>query len=303
MRITTCCAAILSLCFTSVAIAGVQYTQVNQGVDAGSNTTNEIMFEGTKFKSVFTASDNPMMRVGFYMLGTGPGELYMVNPAARKYARLSAKDVQKMQRDMQQGDGGFADQMKAEYTDFKVSKDIDEAGPTTVGLPTRHYRYSISYTESLQPPGSPMKMVLKVKEINEFWASKEFAQLANPAGWTDPSTGAGDASGLSNPRMEEVEQQMAEHGFVVKRIVTREEKMGGMMASMGGGGNSSKDLTEITALDRDATLPAGTFDLPTGFNEVDIVNLMSGGAMPNLNSVPGKGQSSGMPDLDDEPPQ
>ena len=59
---------------------------------------------------------------------------------------------------------------------------------------------------------------------------------------------------------------------------------------------------EITALDRNATFPPGTFDLPNGFTEVDMMNLMGGGAIPDLNSVPGKEQGSQMPDLDKEPP-
>ena len=91
---------------------------------------------------------------------------------------------------------------------------------------------------------------------------------------------------------------MAEHGFALKRVVTREEKMGGMMAAMGGGSISDKSTMEVTVLNRSATFSAGTFDLPKGYNEVDIANLMNAAAMPNLNSVPGKG--TGMPNLDDE---
>lgn len=305
MRLPTCCAAILSLCFTTLAIAGVQFTQVNSSGGEGSNSTNEIMLDGTRFKSVYTASDNPMMSAGLYVLATGPNEIYMVNPATGKYARFSPKDMQKMQQDAQQMGGGMADQMKAEYQDFKATKDIDEAGPTIVGLPTRHYRYSISYQEIRQPPGAPMKMTMNIEEVNEFWASKEFGDLATPKGWKDPTAGAGDISGQSNTQLQEVEHQMAEHGFVLKRVVTREASMGGMMAAMamGRGGGANKSSMEVTALNRNATFPTGTFDLPKGFTEVDLVNLMTGGAMPDLSTVPGKEQGQEMPDLSKEPPQ
>ena len=310
MRLLICCAVILNLCFTSLAIAGMQYTQVNRSGGEGGNTTNEIMLDGARFKSVYTESDSPMMRAGFYVLATGPNAIYMVNPATRKYARFNTKDMQKMQQDAEQMGGG-ADQMgmKAEVKDFKATKDIDEAGPSIVGLPTRHYRYTISYQEIRQPPGAPMAMITNIAEVNEFWASKELGDLATPEGWTEPIASAEDSSGEPNPQLQEVERQMAEHGFVLKRVVTSKADLGGMMGamtsmmSMGGGGGSDKNSMEVTALNRNATFAAGTFDLPTGFTEVDLFNLMSGGAMPDLKSVPGKDPGQEMPDLSKEPPQ
>ena len=102
MRLLNCCAAILSLCFSSLAIAGVQYTQVNSGGGDSGSATNEIMLEGGKFKSVFVSSNMPMMSSGVYVLATGPNEIYMVNPAKRSYARLNTKDMQAMAQDVQQ---------------------------------------------------------------------------------------------------------------------------------------------------------------------------------------------------------
>ena len=303
MRLLTCCAAIVCFCFASLAIAGVQYTQVNSGGEGG-NATNEIMLDGGKFKSVFVASDSPMMSAGIYVLSTGPDNIYMVNPAKRSYARLSTKDMQKMGQDAQQMGGPNADMMKAEYQDYKATKEIDEVGPSIAGLPTRHYRYSISYKEIRQPPGAPMKMTMNIEEVNEFWASKEFV-MATAEGWKDPNAGASASSGQTNVQLQETERQMAEHGFVLKRVVSSKASMGGMMAAMamGRGGDAQKNSMEVTALNRNATFPAGTFDLPKGFAEVDMMNLMGGGTMPDLTSVPGKEQGQEMPDLSKEPPQ
>lgn len=304
MRTLTGCAAILALCLASRAFAGVQYTQVNSGGDGGGNSTSEMMIDGSKFKSVFVSSDIPMMSSGLYVLSTGPNEIYMVNPATHNFSRMNIKDMQKMGQDAQQMAGPGGDAMKAEYEDFKAVKEVDEAGPTIVGLPTRHYRYSISYKEIRQPPGSPMKMTMNIEEDNEFWASKEF-KLATPEGWQDPAMGGGAMSGQSNSQLQEAERQMAEHGFVLRRVVTRKSSMGGMMAAMarGMGGNAQKNSMEITVLDRNAAFPAGTFDLPKGFTEVDMMNLMGGGAIPDLNSVPGKLPGAQVPDLDKEPPK
>jgi hypothetical protein len=305
MRLLIGCVAILSLCFASLASAGVQYTQVASSGAEGSNTTSEMMLDGGKFKSVFVTSDNPMMSSGLYVLASGPNDIYMVNPATRNYSRMSTKDMQKMGQDAQQMAGGpDGDQMKAEYQDFKATKELDEAGPTIVGLPTRHYRYSISYKEIRQPPGAPMKMTMNIEEVNEFWASNEF-EMATPDGWEDPTMGGGAPSGQSNIQLQEAERQMAEHGFVLKRVVTRKASMGGMMAvmAMGRGGDAQKSSMEVTSLNRNATFPAATFDLPKGFTEVDMMNLMGGGPIPDLNSVPGKEQGLEMPDLSKEPPQ
>ena len=304
MRLLTGCLLISGFCLASHAIAGVQYTQVSSSGAEGSNTTSEMMLEGGKFKSVFVTSDNPMMSSGLYVLATGTNQIYMVNPATHVYSRMNVKDMQKMGQDAQQMAGPGGDAMKAEYQDFKAVKELDEAGPIIVGLPTRHYQYSISYKEIRQPPGSPMKMTMNIEEVNEFWASKEF-EVTTLDGWQDPTTGGGAPSGQSNVQLQEVERQMAEHGFVLKREVTHKTSMGGMMSvmAMGRGGDAQKSSMEVTSLNRNASFPPGTFDLPKGFTEVDMMNLMGGGVIPDLNSVPGKKQGQEMPDLNKEPPQ
>lgn len=304
MRLLISCLAVSGCCLASHAIAGVQYTQVSSSGAGGGNTTSEMMLEGGKFKSVFVTSDIPMMSSGLYVLATGPNQIYMVNPATHVYSRMNLKDIQKMGQDAQQIAGPDGDSMKAEYEDFKAVKDLDEAGPTIVGLSTRHYRYSISYKEIRKPFGSPMKMTMNIEEVNEFWASKDI-EMSMPDGWQDPTTGADASSGESNIPLQEAERRMEEHGFVLKRVVTRKSSMGGMMAkmAMGRGGDAQKNTMEITALDRNADFPPGTFDLPKGFTEVDMMNLMGSGAIPDLNSVPGKQPGPQMPDLDKEPPK
>jgi hypothetical protein len=207
-----------------------------------------------------------------------------------------------MGQDAQQMAGPGGEQMKAEYQDFKAIKELDEAGPIIVGLPTRHYRYSISYKEILQPSGAPMKMTMNIEETNEFWASREF-EVATFDGWKDSATDDSAGSGQSNIQLQDAERQMAEHGFVLKRKVTHKTSMGGMMAVMGMGGDAQESSMEITSLNRDATFPPGTFDLPKGFTEVDMMNLMGGGAIPDLTSIPGDEQGQEMPDLNKEPPQ
>jgi hypothetical protein len=304
MRLLTGCLVVSGFCLASHAIAGVQYTQVSSSGAEGSNTTSEMMLEGDKFKSVFVTSDIPMMSSGLYVLATGPKQIYMVNPATHVYSRMNTRDMQKMGQDAQQMAGPGGDAMKAEYEDFKAVKELDEAGPIIVGLPTRHYQYSISYKEIRQPPGSPMKMTMNIEEVNEFWASREFG-MTSPDGWQDPTQGGGESSSQSNIQLQEAERQMAEHGFVLRRVVTRKTSMGGMIAAMtmGRGGDADKRSMEITALNRNANFPPGTFDLPRGFTEVDMMNLMGGGVIPDLKSVPGKEQGQEMPDLNKEPPQ
>ncbi|MFI5321780.1 MAG: hypothetical protein ACHQ6V_19560, partial [Myxococcota bacterium] len=160
-----------------------------------------------------------------------------------------------------------------------------------------HYRYAIRYQETRQPRGAPMKMVSNVEIVNEFWATNA-PELATASGWKDPSD---EPAGDSNVQLQAVEREMAAHGFALKRVVTRKTKMSGMMAMMNMGGDAERATMEITALDRNASFAAGTFDLPKGFAKVDLVNLMTGGAMPDLDAVPGDAPSRAMPDLNDEP--
>ncbi len=276
MRVLVLPATVLSLCIASVAGAGLRYTQVSHGDDDGSNLTNEVMQADGKFKSIYIASDNPMFSAGFYTLATGPNAIYMVNPAKRKYARFSLKEMQSMS-----GANAAQAGMEAKVTDFKMTKDIDEDGLVMIGLPTRHYRYTVAYSETRQPPGSPMPMITNIVEVTEFWASKAAIEMTMPR-----------MSDQGNSQLQEAQREMGSHGFVLKQVVTSKSKFGGMMGAMssmmpkGSGGGDSKSTMEVTALDRNATFPKGTFDLPQGFAEVDMINLMSGGAMPDLSMEP-----------------
>jgi len=62
-------------------------------------------------------------------------------------------------------------------------------------------------------------------------AARGFSLSKGATGWNNPNAEPDLADG-SNAQLQELELKMAARGFVLKRIVTRKSKMGGMMSWM-----------------------------------------------------------------------
>ena len=88
-------AAAVLLGFSSASFAGVTFTQVTT-VDGKRTTVTKVSTEGGNAKMEMVESpDNPFMPAGSYMLFTD-GEMLLVNPAARTYARFDSSMLEGM---------------------------------------------------------------------------------------------------------------------------------------------------------------------------------------------------------------
>jgi hypothetical protein len=239
--------------------------------------------------------------------------MFMVSPATKAFARLDREQFAGMG---QQGAGAASHAreqqeragMKHTIENYKLEKLVDEAGPTTFGVPTRHYRYRVSYQDVTRMSGSPMAMTNNFEEVHEFWSTTAFGEVSKVPDFGGAA--GGESTGLeSADRGMEAERVMAKHGMMLKSFVTSKGSQGGMgrmnpLARLGRARGSNKATTrEIVALDR-VDPPRGTFELPKDYQESDMMSLFTaaGGQMPDLNAIPGSRPkpAPAMPDLNSD---
>ncbi|HUJ44339.1 MAG TPA: hypothetical protein VLW52_12115 [Opitutaceae bacterium] len=288
--------------------AGLQFTEVSDSGGRGGKTKMQVVTDGARFKATFIENPQGIPPVGTYVVGNGDGQMFIVSPAAKAYARFDRGDfsgmgqqaVGQMKHAREQSE---AMGMTRTVENYKLEKVVDEAGPTTFGLPTRHYQYRVSYQVVMRVKGSPMAMTTTREEVHEFWSTTALGEVAKVPdfGGTGASTGEEAAD-----KAMEAERVMAAHGMMLKSVVSSKNSQGGMgmmnpLAMLGGGRGSNQSATrEIVALDR-GDPPRDTFELPKDYQETDLMSLFTaaGSQMPDLNSLSGPGSKTppAMPDL------
>lgn len=314
MKLTVYSCLLLALGVSLPAAGGVvlRQVEVKEGGDeeAIGRQVAQMWMEGEKSKILFEESPNPMIPRGSYLLAPGGDFLYLVNPAQKTVARMDTYEMQAMGEQA----GQFAERQaettgqRTEVVDLKLELKLDEPGPQMLGMPTRHYRYELSYTEKQDVRGMPGGFRTRVHEEHEFWATDALKD--------EPAISAMRAEQLADPAADDVQREVQEaearmyaHGFFLKHIIERKASsgmggpMGGMMGMMTGMNESEEERIsrEVTELRR-ATLSATEFELPQGYAETELFTPQGGG-MPDLNSLPGMGEPDGgaMPDLDSLP--
>jgi hypothetical protein len=293
--------------------AGLQFTEVSNSGSHGGTTKIQVVADGAHFKATFIENSQGIPPVGTYVVGTGDGEMFIVSPATKAYARFDREQF----AGMGQQAAGQAKQahekaeragVKHTIENYKLEKLVDEAGPTTFGVPTRHYRYRVSYQDVMRMSGAPMAMTNNIEEVHEFWSTTALGEAAKVPDFRGGA--GGESTGLeSADKALEAERVMAKHGMMLKSIVGNKASMGGMgmmnpLAMLGRGRGSNKATTrEIVALDR-VDPPRGTFELPKDYQETDMMSLFTaaGGQMPDLNAIPGSRPkpAPAMPDLNSQ---
>jgi hypothetical protein len=286
-------AAVLLLGFSSASLAGVTFTQVTT-VDGQRTSVTKVWADGERSKiEMVEQPDNPFMPPGSYMLVTD-GEMLLVNPAARSYARFDDS--------MLEGIGAMAGQM--EITDVMFEKVVDEPGETIEGYPTRHYQFKSSWKMGMQ--GMPVKT--ETSTVEDLWTTTAIDLPAMPA--------TGPAGGMPSQVTAIVENQGLRQieGLPLKHVTVQSTKtdmgalgglgglgarLGGRMlggaggGGLGGGGNDTTTIIETVDIE-EVAVAAATFELPDGYSETSL--FQTGPAIPNLNGVQ---EAPAVPSLND----
>jgi Tfp pilus assembly protein PilV len=281
-KITIAAAATLLLGYSAASTAGIKFTQTTT-TDGKRVSVTRVSADGDKAKMEMVESpDNPFMPAGSYMLVQGSGDMYLVNPTARTYARFDTA----MFADVAAAASGMASQF--EIKDAKVEKLLDEPGESIEGYPTRHYRFQASWTMAMR--GMPMSTTMNVEE--EIWATTAIEV---------PSMNAGP--GIALPAEVTALTERDFEGVPLRQISVQSTKtqMGGLggglvsrMANRAAGGAVTTTI-EVSDIEETA-VPADTFELPAGYSETSL--MQSGPAIPNLNQLGGAAPPA-VPNLND----
>lgn len=269
---------VVLLGFSPVSLAGVTFTQVTT-IDGKRTAVTRISSDGGNAKmEIVEAPDNPFMPRGSYMLYTA-GEMLLVNPAQRTYARFDSS--------MLEGMAEMAGQM--EFTDVEFEKVVDEPGESIAGYPTRHYQFKSSWAMSMQ--GMPVKT--EQSTVEDLWTTTAI-ELDLPA------TPLSSMSGMPSQVAEIVDNQGLRQveGMPLKHVSVQSTKvnmsglgaLGGLGARLGGrmlsggaaGGGDTTTTMEVTDI-AEVDVPAATFELPDGYQETQL--FQTGPAIPSLNGV------------------
>lgn len=290
--------------FSSTSFAGVTFTQVTT-VDGKRTTVTRVSADGGKAKmEVVESPDNPFMPPGSYLLAAD-GDMLLVNPAARTYARFDTS--------MFEGIGEMAGQF--EFTDVEFEKVVDEPGESIGGFATRHYQFKSSWTMSMQ--GMPVKT--EQSTVEDLWTTTAIDLPAMPGGPSMGGMPAQVAAIAENQGLRQIE------GVPLKHVTVQSTKssmgalggiagLGARIGGLGGGrrrggggddapagdagafgGGGGETTTTVEAVDiEEADVPAATFELPAGYQETQL--FQTGPAIPSLNGVQ---EAPAVPNLND----
>jgi hypothetical protein len=300
--------------------------------------TVEIVSDGDRAKLTFLESNNPMMTTGSYILAS-PDSMFLVFPDRKSYMRMDMAEMAAMhqtttqmqqqihEQGAQHGEAGGAKTV----SNFSFKPLVDEAGPTMLGMPTRHYKFELAYSVSESIAGNKgLSTDHSVQRTEEFWATNAVQMDVSPTARNGLAAMGGDnsASDESLPQVGDAFKTMRDKGVRLKSNVdvVTSGGLGGSGAvgawmkieTLGmnkGGKRERKESTDVLAFQQGA-VPKDTFDLPKGYSESSMMG--PGGNMPNLNQMPGmppnmsnmpgmppnapNPNGAGMPDLNQIPP-
>lgn len=257
---------VILVCFAVAQVhAGIIYTSVTKSEGPvnpqapSMNMTTKGSVEGEMMKMEFTESANPMMKTGNYMLTKNAGKLmYLVNPADKSYMEW---DVERLMSGM----NSMKSMMNMKFSSPKIDKTLDEAGPRILGYPTRHLKFTTSYTMEMNMMG--MKMNTTIRSEEEIWATEKL----NAAGFKAWAKAAGMKTGDEELDKLIESQKSKIQGFPLKMININ------TTTDHTGNTHTSKMITEVTDI-KETQIPASSFELPAGYTAKAMPVMQMGGS-------------------------
>lgn len=247
--------------------AGIHYKSVTKSQDARSNSSDivaEGWVSGDNAKVAFVESKgNPMAQQGTYILSKDGGKtLYLVNPEEKTYAEWSLQGMLGAVGAVMNGMGPL---LKIQFSDLKVDKISEEDGGTLLGLPTKHVKYRSSYTMSIKVLG--MGNVTDVVSEQEVWATTKL---------TDAGMGVWLRSEPPRTGNAEFDRLIAAEGGKFQGLPLKMVTVSTSTPKKGGKPTTTRSSMEVTEIDANATVPASAFEIPSGYEETQIMPAQPG---------------------------
>lgn len=250
------------------SFAGIHYKSVTKTEGGGGKNPADVQVEGwvsgDNAKVEIQESANPMLQEGAFLITkNGAKTIFLVDPKEKTYAEWDPAAMLGAAGAVLNGVGPL---VKFEFSEPKVEKLLEEAGPAIAGQPTRHYKYRTSYTMKVKVFGMGNETAIVSEE--DIWAT---SQLQDPAlsVWL-----RADALKTGNEQLDKLIASDREkiNGFPLKTVVvsTSTNKKNNKQTT-------SRTTMEVTQLDTNATVPASAFEIPAGYEKTEMMMPMQPG--------------------------
>ncbi len=229
---------------------------------ATSTTLVHAWIDGLKAKVLFIDGDEGMMKDGSYLLTPDGGEtLFLVNPKEESYFRWTIDGMFTMMSATLQGMGPL---FEMDLSDPKFKELGEEPGGTLLGHATRKVTTLTGFTMDMKVMG--IKRHAEIETVQEAWIAQGLDDLGFGV-WLrrkPPSTGDAEFDELM------LEGWNARQGFPLKSVATTN--------STNKKGKTETTISQMTVdVLRDESIPASTFEIPEGYEEVEMPALAAEG--------------------------
>jgi hypothetical protein len=208
--------------------------------------------DGPSAKVEFADQKGTLFKSGSYLLTKdGGATLYLVDPKEKAYSRWDVEAMLASTFALLESTGPL---LNVDFSNASSKKLSEEDGGTVLDYPTRHYQWQSTYDMKMTVLG--MKRQYHIDAVQDFWSTDQLPAEGFRV-WLRPDRTRTGNSGLD----EMLTGEMAKlKGFPLK-MVTRST-----MTTGKGKQQISISTMEVTTL-RPESVPATTFDLPTGYEE------------------------------------
>ncbi|HEX6201863.1 MAG TPA: hypothetical protein VF100_02595 [Thermoanaerobaculia bacterium] len=268
--------AVLAAAPARAAIHYQALTTVETEGQKPQRTQVEAWVDGASAKVVFAEAGVPTFEKGQYLLTKDGGQtLFLVDPEEKTYAEWDlAAMLQAFGAIMQ----SIQPLVNLKIENVEVTKLGEEPGGTLHGLPTTRATFRSEYDMTIRI--LRMNRTSHVESVQETWTTSELSD-AGLGIWLRnvPTTGFEDLDRLVAAEMKTVQ------GFPLKTVTVQTTT-----GQKGKRESSSKTTMEVTSLDRSASVPAGTFELPAGYTRTEMAPAAGEGEDANpLGGIFGRG--------------
>lgn len=233
------------------ALAGIVFDEaetIARGSAGETRQLRQVLVQGDACKIVITQSSDPLEPAGSYFLTTPAGSFF-IDPIRATVAPVVPADMHPVGRPPGTG------RVEAPVRAVSLVRELDEAGPQMLGLPTRHYVYVLHYQ---QPDAG--------QERHEFWATDALPADPGLAVWRERRVNEDAGTGAERALVQDVIGEMHAHGLFLRHVIERRTARQAGVAA----GPDERIVREITRIDVQ-DVPPDTFRRPAGLSDTEFL--------------------------------
>jgi hypothetical protein len=266
-----------------ISHAGYYYEAITSNEAAGTPggsqaSTVHAWVDGDSAKVEFqNAAQAGIFQAGSYLITTDAGEtLALVDPEKMTITPIDFEQILGMAGSMMEAMGGV---VNMDFSDFSSEKISEEDGGAILGHSTTRSRYQSGYTMTIAVMG--FRQESRIDTDNQVWCSDDF-DAAGLRVWLRP-----DRFRTGN---EDFDQMIRQQYETMNCLPLRNE----VITTTMGNGNTTVTTTTTEVVEiREEDVPASTFELPVGYEEVSLME----GIAEGMQNQGGQEDDSGMPDF------